>query len=57
MINWINSWSSGNKKEKYEITFRLGKLTLLEVKACLFCEADCTAKRFRIIVFNFGLEI
>ena len=57
MINWINSWSSGNKKEKYEVTIRLGKLTLLEVKACLFCEEGCSRKRFRVIVFNFGLEI
>ena len=57
MFNWINSWSSGNKKEKYEITIRLGKLTLLEVKACLFCEEGCSRKRFRVIVFNFGLEI
>ncbi len=56
-INWINSWAKGNKKEKYEISIRLGRLTLLEVKACLFCEEGCSAKRVRIIVLNFGFEI
>ena len=25
MINWINSWQEGNKKEKYNIEIRLGK--------------------------------
>jgi hypothetical protein len=57
MINWINSWKSGNKKEKYEISFRLGKLTILEIKACLFCVEGCSSKRFRVIVFNLGFEI
>tara|TARA_B100000902_G_C26696963_1_gene615225 strand:- start:36 stop:209 length:174 start_codon:yes stop_codon:yes gene_type:complete len=57
MINWINSWAKGNKKEKYEITFRLGRITVLEVKACLFCEAACTKKRVRVILLNFGFEV
>ena len=56
-MNWINSWRKGNKKEKYEITFRLGRLTVLEIKACLFCDEKCTAKRVRFIVLNFGFEI
>ena len=56
-MNWINSWAKGNKKEKYQICIRLGRLTILEVKACLFCEAGCTAKRVRFIVLNFGFEI
>ena len=30
MINWINSWRSGNKKQKFEISIRLGKLTLID---------------------------
>ena len=34
MINWINSWKAGNKKEKYEINFRLGTLTLFEIMVC-----------------------
>ena len=54
IMNWINSWKKGNKKEKYEISFRLGRLTMLEVKACLFCEEGCSAKRFRVIILNFG---
>ena len=34
-IDWINGYKPGNKKEKYEITFRLGTFTVLEIKACL----------------------
>jgi len=56
-MNWINSWAKGNKKEKYEITFRLGRLTVLEVKACLFCEEGCASKRVRVILLNFGFEV
>ena len=56
-MNWINSWRKGNKKEKYEISFRLGRLTILEIKICLFCEEGCSAKRARIIILNFGFEI
>ena len=29
MVNWINSWKSGNKKNKYSVTIRLGKLTCI----------------------------
>ena len=35
MIDWINSWKSGNKKNKYSVTIRLGKLTLFEIKIFL----------------------
>ena len=56
-MNWINSWAKGNKKEKYEICIRLGRLTILEIKACLFCEAGCSKKRVRFILLNFGFEI
>ena len=55
-MNWINSWAKGNKKEKYEISFRLGRLTVLEIKVCLLCDENCTAKRFRVILLNFGFE-
>ena len=57
MINWINSWKATNKKSKYELNLRLGTVTVLEVKACLFCEKGCTNKKFRLMVFNFGFEI
>jgi len=57
MINWINGFKAGNKKQKYSLTFRLGTFTVLEIKACLFCEADCTSKRFRLMVLNLGFEI
>jgi len=57
-MNWINSWKAGNKKEKYEIAIRLGKLTILEIKTCFFCNMeDCCSKRLRCIVFNFGFEL
>ena len=57
MINWINGFNTTNKKEKYEITFRLGTFTVLEIKACLFCEAGCTSKRFRFMILNLGFQI
>ena len=56
-MNWINSWAKGNNKEKYEVTFRLGRITVLELKACLFCEQGCSRKRIRLIILNFGFEI
>ena len=56
-MNWINSWRKGNKKEKYEISFRLGTLTVLELKACLFCKEGCSSKKVRCIIFNFGFEL
>ena len=57
MINWINGYAAGNKKQKYEMTFRLGTFTILEIKACLFCEEGCSKKRFRVMVLNLGFEI
>jgi hypothetical protein len=56
-MNFINSWAKGNKKSKYEITFRLGRITVLEIKACLFCEEGCASKKFRLMLLNFGFEI
>ena len=58
MINWINSWRSGNKKEIYEINIRLGILTLFQIRLCLCscCETKQCSK-FRFILFNLGFEI
>ena len=56
-MNWINSWRKGNKKEKYELTFRLGRITVLEIKTCLFCEKDYNCKKLRFMILNFGFEI
>ena len=39
-MNWINSWGKGNKKAKYELSFRLGRLTVIEIKLCLFCKVE-----------------
>ena len=56
-IDWINGYKPGNKKEKYEITFRLGTFTVLEIKVCLFCDKECSCSRFRFMMFNLGFEI
>ena len=34
MVNWINSWQKGNKKAKYELVFRLGRITVFEINVC-----------------------
>ena len=58
MVNWINSWKAGNKKEKYEINFRLGTLTLFEIMVCPCTVCDKTkCARFRFMILNFGFEI
>ena len=48
-MNWINGFRTSNKKERYEITFRLGTFTLLELIA--------ERGYFRFMIFNLGLEI
>ena len=45
MIDWINGFDAGNKKEKYFLEFRLGTLTLLEIK--------WEASKFRFMIFNY----
>ena len=59
MINWINSWTSGNKKDKYELTLRISTLTIFELMfcPCWKCENKGTCPRFRFMILNFGLEI
>lgn len=49
MIDWINGFDAGNKKEKYSLTFRLGTMTMLEVKV--------DSKEFRFMLLNFGFKI
>ncbi len=59
MINWINSWRAGNKKEVYELTFRLGTWTMFEIMfcPCYKCKNKGVCSRFRFMIFNFGFEI
>ena len=59
MINWINSWKAGNKKEKYEITFRLGTWTMFELMfcPCAACYKKGSCPKFRFMILNFGFEI
>ena len=60
MINWINSWKAGNKKEIYELVFRLGTWTILELSfcPCAKCENKKTScAKFRFMLFNFGFEL
>jgi|TARA_R110001583_G_scaffold122558_1_gene273838 hypothetical protein len=49
MIDWINGFAAGNKKEKYFLEFRVGTLTVLEIK--------WEAKKFRFMLLNFGFEV
>ncbi len=58
MINWINGFNTTNKKEKYQLEFRLGTFTVLEIKVCLFCEIeDCSCSKFRFMICNLGFEL
>ena len=59
-MNWINSWNAGNKKEKYEINFRIGTLTILEIiySPCEICENKKTScAKFRMLILNLGFEL
>jgi hypothetical protein len=59
-MNWINSWNAGNKKEKYEINFRIGTLTILEIAFCPcgVCENKKTScAKFRMLILNLGFEL
>jgi hypothetical protein len=55
MVNWINGFKAGNKKEKYELTFRLGTFTILEIKVCACDIQQCSKLRFMIL--NLGFEL
>ena len=56
-MNWINSWGKGNKKAKYELSFRLGRLTVIEIKLCLFCKVEeCKCSKV-FMILNFGFEV
>jgi len=49
MVNWINGFDAGNKKEKYYLEFRLGTFTILELK--------WSGNKFRFMILNLGVEI
>lgn len=49
MINWINGFDAGNKKEKYSLECRLGTFTVLELK--------WSTGKLRVMVLNLGFEI
>ena len=48
MINWINGFDAGNKKEKYQLEFRLGTFTVLEIKV---------TNKLRFMICNLGFEL
>ena len=48
-VNWINGFDAGNKKEKYYLEFRLGTITILELK--------WEKAKFRFMLLNLGFEI
>ena len=54
-MDFINSWKKGNKKAKYELALRLGRITLPELNFCACAEKKCS--RFRFMIMNFGFEI
>jgi hypothetical protein len=49
VMNWINGFDAGNKKEKYSLTCRIGTFTILEIKI--------ESNKFRFMIFNLGFEI
>jgi len=49
MINWINGFAAGNKKEKYQLELRVGTFTMLELK--------WESNKFRFMILNLGFEI
>ena len=49
MINWINGFDAGNKKEKYYLECRLGTFTILELK--------WSGDKFRFMILNLGFEV
>lgn len=53
--NFINSWKYGNKKERYDITIRIGTFTLFEAYYCPCDRNGC--KRVRLMLFNIGVEL
>lgn len=55
MANWINSWKSNNKKSKYTLTLRLGKVTLFELDIFFCNKKEC--RKFRLMLLNFGFEL
>jgi hypothetical protein len=55
MINWINGFNAGNKKEKYSLTFRLGTFTVFELKVSPYGTPNGTS--FRLMIFNLGFEV
>ena len=57
MINWINGFDAGNKKEKYKLEFRIGTFTVLEIKVCLCSKKDCECAKFRLMICNLGFEL
>jgi hypothetical protein len=55
MVNWINGFKAGNKKEKYQLELRIGTFTVLEIKLCACEVARCS--RFRLMILNMGFEL
>ena len=53
MINLVNLWKSGNKKNKYSLT--LDKLTFFEFKICPCNNEGCS--KFRFMLLNLGFEL
>jgi len=62
MVNWINSWKRGNKKnDKINITLRLGKLTILQIRIGRIITmrgvSSTSRVTFRFMLLNLGFEL
>ena len=56
-MNWINCFKATNKKEKYQLEFRLDTFTVLEIKICACSKKECECSKFRFMICNLGFEL
>jgi len=54
-FNFINSWNSNAKKNKWSLCVRLWKLTVLDCAYIINAKGEYN--RLRLIIFNIGFEI
>ena len=57
MVNWINGFDAGNKKEKYYLECRIGTFTVLEIKLEFNPHINNGKAKFRFMIVNLGFEI
>ena len=55
-MNFINSYKSTNKTEKYLVEIRIGTMTVLEIKLCMCDIKKKSCSKFRFMLLNLGFE-